>query len=58
MLEHYGIRFPRFLATAEADRLPIVDGDLVNESTPVGREEAGPDNLHVWGPPLPATFLE
>lgn len=35
-----------------------VDGDLVDETTPIGREEAGPDNLHVWGPPVPLTFLQ
>jgi len=34
------------------------DGDLVNDETPIGREQAGPDNLHIWGPPLPATFLD
>lgn len=26
-----------------------VDGDLVNDETPINRTEAGPDNLHVWG---------
>ncbi|KAK4465764.1 Metapyrocatechase 2 [Cladorrhinum samala] len=35
-----------------------VDGDLVDETTPISRSEAGPDSLHVWGPPLPATFLQ
>ncbi|KAF2099818.1 Glyoxalase/Bleomycin resistance protein/Dihydroxybiphenyl dioxygenase [Rhizodiscina lignyota] len=34
-----------------------VDGDLVNETTPIARSEAGPDNLHIWGPPVPQTFL-
>jgi hypothetical protein len=34
-----------------------VDGDLVDDTTPIGRSEAGPDNLHIWGPPLPPTFL-
>jgi hypothetical protein len=36
----------------------VVDGDLVNETTPTSRSLAGPDNLHVWGPPLPPTFLQ
>jgi hypothetical protein len=35
-----------------------VDGDLVNETTPIHRSEAGPDSLHIWGPPLPPTFLQ
>ena len=26
-----------------------VDGDLVNDETPVNRTKAGPGNLHVWG---------
>lgn len=26
-----------------------VDGDLVNDETPIGRIAAGPGNLHVWG---------
>lgn len=34
------------------------DGDLVDETTPISTSEAGPDSLHVWGPPLPATFLQ
>ncbi|EAQ91781.1 hypothetical protein CHGG_00016 [Chaetomium globosum CBS 148.51] len=35
-----------------------VDGDLVDETTPVTRSPAGPDSLHIWGPPLPPTFLQ
>ncbi|KAK4226603.1 Glyoxalase/Bleomycin resistance protein/Dihydroxybiphenyl dioxygenase [Podospora fimiseda] len=35
-----------------------VDGDLVDETTPTHRSESGPDSLHIWGPPLPADFLE
>ncbi|KAK4640898.1 hypothetical protein QC761_0096670 [Podospora bellae-mahoneyi] len=35
-----------------------VDGDLVDETTPISRSEAGPDSLHIWGPPLPPTFLQ
>ncbi|KAL1980672.1 hypothetical protein VTN96DRAFT_3652 [Rasamsonia emersonii] len=34
-----------------------VDGDLVNDANPVNRSPASPDNLHVWGPDLPPTFL-
>lgn len=34
------------------------DGDLVDELTPTNRNEAGPNSLHIWGPPLPPTFLE
>ncbi|KIW07517.1 hypothetical protein, variant [Verruconis gallopava] len=34
------------------------DGDLVDETTKTGREPAGPDGLHIWGPPLPPTFLQ
>ena len=30
-----------------------IDGDLVNDETPINRTEAGPDNLHVWGECLP-----
>lgn len=26
-----------------------MDGDLVNEDTPVNKTIAGPGNLHVWG---------
>lgn len=26
-----------------------VDGDLVNDETPINRTKAAPDNLHVWG---------
>ena len=33
------------------------DGDIVNEKTPTQRQEAGPDTLSVWGPPLPTEFL-
>ncbi|KAB5566207.1 Glyoxalase/Bleomycin resistance protein/Dihydroxybiphenyl dioxygenase [Coniochaeta sp. 2T2.1] len=35
-----------------------VDGDLVDETTPIHKSEASPDSLHVWGPPLPPTFLQ
>ncbi|KAH8601819.1 Glyoxalase/Bleomycin resistance protein/Dihydroxybiphenyl dioxygenase [Bisporella sp. PMI_857] len=34
-----------------------IDGDLVNDKTPVNRTEAAPDNLHVWGPDVPETYL-
>ncbi|KAL5363810.1 Glyoxalase/Bleomycin resistance protein/Dihydroxybiphenyl dioxygenase [Aspergillus floccosus] len=34
-----------------------VDGDLVNDQLPTNRSLASPDNLHVWGPDLPPTFL-
>lgn len=34
------------------------DGDLVNESTPVGWGEAGHESLAVWGPETPAWFLD
>jgi hypothetical protein len=30
-----------------------VDGDLVNDETPINRTMAAPDNLHVWGEFLP-----
>lgn len=26
-----------------------VDGDLVEDETPINRSKASPDNLHVWG---------
>lgn len=26
-----------------------IDGDLVNDETPINRTKAGPGNLHVWG---------
>ncbi|KAK6580070.1 hypothetical protein PZA11_007092 [Diplocarpon coronariae] len=32
------------------------DGDVVNQDTPVSRQEAGPNSLSVWGPPVPAEF--
>lgn len=32
------------------------DGDLVNKNTPVSNEEAGPQTLSVWGPPVPEVF--
>jgi hypothetical protein len=36
----------------------LVDGDLVDETTPTSRTPAGPESLHIWGPPLPDTFLQ
>ncbi|BAE54542.1 unnamed protein product [Aspergillus oryzae RIB40] len=35
-----------------------VDGDLVNDQHQTNRSLATPDNLHVWGPDLPPTFLQ
>jgi len=35
-----------------------VDGDLVDEDSPTTRSPAGPEGLHIWGPPLPADFLQ
>ncbi|KAF3214665.1 hypothetical protein TWF106_009022 [Orbilia oligospora] len=35
-----------------------IDGDLVNEDTPTGRQPAGDESLAVWGEPVPATFLD
>jgi hypothetical protein len=34
------------------------DGDLVDEDSPTHREAARPGGLHIWGPPLPPTFLQ
>ncbi|OKL61071.1 hypothetical protein UA08_03339 [Talaromyces atroroseus] len=34
------------------------DGDLVNENTPIGYGPAGNESLAVWGPEVPAWFLE
>ncbi|KAJ9161694.1 Glyoxalase/Bleomycin resistance protein/Dihydroxybiphenyl dioxygenase [Coniochaeta hoffmannii] len=34
-----------------------VDGDLLDMSEPIHKNPASPDNLHVWGPDLPPTFL-
>ncbi|KAJ5365230.1 Glyoxalase/Bleomycin resistance protein/Dihydroxybiphenyl dioxygenase [Penicillium concentricum] len=34
------------------------DGDLVNRDTPIGYVQAGSESLAVWGPEVPATFLE
>ena len=34
------------------------DGDLVNRNTPIGYVQAGKQSLAVWGPEVPATFLE
>ncbi|KAK0722651.1 Glyoxalase/Bleomycin resistance protein/Dihydroxybiphenyl dioxygenase [Lasiosphaeria miniovina] len=35
-----------------------VDGDLLNMDEPTHHNKAAPDNLHVWGPEVPATFLQ
>lgn len=34
------------------------DGDLVNEKTPIAYGPAGDESLAVWGPDVPATFLD
>ncbi|KAJ0413248.1 Glyoxalase/Bleomycin resistance protein/Dihydroxybiphenyl dioxygenase [Aspergillus carlsbadensis] len=34
------------------------DGDLVNDQTPVGYGPAGDESLAVWGPEVPAWFLQ
>lgn len=34
------------------------DGDLVNQNTPVSWSAAGDENLAVWGPDVPKTFLQ
>lgn len=34
------------------------DGDLVNQETPVGYGPAGHEGLAVWGPEVPAWFLQ
>ncbi|KAK5789892.1 hypothetical protein VI817_009015 [Penicillium citrinum] len=34
------------------------DGDLVNAETPIGYVPAGPDSLAIWGPRVPAAYLE
>jgi len=35
-----------------------VDGDLLDMNEPTHNTKASPDNLHVWGPEVPATFLQ
>lgn len=35
-----------------------VDGDLLDMKEPTHHTKAAPDNLHVWGPEVPATFLQ
>ncbi|EPS35903.1 hypothetical protein H072_10636 [Dactylellina haptotyla CBS 200.50] len=35
-----------------------IDGDLVNEDTPTGRQLAGDESLAVWSEPVPSTFLD
>ncbi|KAL2043004.1 hypothetical protein N7G274_004062 [Stereocaulon virgatum] len=35
-----------------------VDGDLVNCETPINRDVASPNGLHIWGPDLPPTFMQ
>ncbi|KAF9888931.1 hypothetical protein FE257_008100 [Aspergillus nanangensis] len=35
-----------------------VDGDLVDDQLPTNRSLASPNNLHIWGPDLPPTFLQ
>ncbi|PYH80332.1 trihydroxytoluene oxygenase [Aspergillus uvarum CBS 121591] len=34
------------------------DGDIVNEDTPIGYGQAGDASLAIWGPDVPAWFLE
>ncbi|KAJ5998364.1 Glyoxalase/Bleomycin resistance protein/Dihydroxybiphenyl dioxygenase [Penicillium sp. IBT 35674x] len=34
------------------------DGDLVNKNTPIGCIQAGSESLAVWGPEVPASFLQ
>ncbi|CZR67988.1 related to 2,3-dihydroxybiphenyl-1,2-dioxygenase [Phialocephala subalpina] len=34
-----------------------VDGDLVNDETPINRKATTEAQLHVWGPDVPPTFL-
>lgn len=34
------------------------DGDLVDDQTPIGHLPAGNESLAVWGPNVPATFLD
>ncbi|KAI9730594.1 MAG: hypothetical protein M1834_005837 [Cirrosporium novae-zelandiae] len=51
-LRHQGFDPSRFILEH------YVDGDLVDSSQPVNRQPASPDNLHVWGPDLPPTFLQ
>jgi hypothetical protein len=34
------------------------DGDTLNEDTPIGYGPAGSESLAVWGPEVPADFLE
>ncbi|KAF7563741.1 hypothetical protein G7046_g422 [Stylonectria norvegica] len=34
------------------------DGDLVDQSTPIGHLPAGNESLAVWGPDVPAAFLD
>ncbi|PQE12303.1 trihydroxytoluene oxygenase protein [Rutstroemia sp. NJR-2017a BVV2] len=34
------------------------DGDQINHKTPIGRGPAGDESLAVWGPEVPATFLD
>ncbi|KAK4199167.1 putative dioxygenase [Triangularia verruculosa] len=35
-----------------------VDGDLLDMNEPTHHNKAAPDNLHVWGPEVPPTFLQ
>ncbi|KAF3317304.1 hypothetical protein TWF173_010957 [Orbilia oligospora] len=35
-----------------------IDGDLVNEDTPTGRQPAGDESLAVWSEPVPTSFLD
>ncbi|KAK4224068.1 Glyoxalase/Bleomycin resistance protein/Dihydroxybiphenyl dioxygenase [Podospora fimiseda] len=35
-----------------------VDGDLLDMKEPTHHNKAAPDNLHVWGPEVPPTFLQ
>jgi hypothetical protein len=34
------------------------DGDLVNKDTPIGQFQAGSESLAIWGPEVPASFME
>ena len=34
------------------------DGDLLNDQTPIGHCPAGDESLAIWGPDVPAWFLQ
>lgn len=44
--------------TCANTRQHYCDGDQINEKTPIGRWPATHERLAIWGPEVPADFLD